>query len=68
MLRTGRFKYCIYDSGGHREQLIDIKNDPGETKNLAEIGDYKDILDVHRKLLREWVEKTGDSIAAQYIV
>ncbi len=68
MLRTGRFKYCIYDSGEHREQLIDIKNDPGETKNLAEIEDYKDILDVHRKLLREWVEKTGDSIAAQYIV
>jgi len=67
MLRTDRFKYCIYDSGRHREQLIDLKLDPGEMKNLAEIKDYKDVLDTHRQLLRGWVERTGDTIAADCI-
>ncbi len=67
MLRTDRFKYCIYDSGGNREQLTDLKNDPGEMRNLAEIGDYKDVLDRHRHLLRSWVERTGDRIAAEYV-
>jgi arylsulfatase A-like enzyme len=67
MLRTARFKYSIYDSGGHREQLIDLKNDPGEMKNLAEEAEYKNVMDTHRDLLRRWVERTGDKIAAQYI-
>jgi len=66
MLRTGRFKYCIYDSGSHREQLIDLKLDPGEMNNLAELEHYKDVLDTHRQLLQRWVEKTGDRIAADY--
>ncbi|GAF82075.1 unnamed protein product, partial [marine sediment metagenome] len=67
MLQTDRFKYCIYDSGKHREQLIDLKHDPGEMKNLAEVEDYKDVLHTHRELLRGWVERTGDRIAANYI-
>jgi len=67
MLRTGRFKYCLYDSGGHREQLIDLENDPGEMNNLAEVADYKDVLNTHRGLLRRWIEKTGDRIAAEYV-
>jgi arylsulfatase A-like enzyme len=67
MLRTDRFKYCIYDSGKHREQLIDLKHDPGEMKNLAEVEDYKDVLDTHRQLLQGWVERTGDRIAAEYV-
>jgi arylsulfatase A-like enzyme len=67
MLRTARFKYSIYDSGAHREQLIDLKDDPGEMKNLAEAGDHKDVLDTHRRLLRGWVERTGDKIAAEYL-
>jgi len=68
MLRTKRYKYCIYDSGRHREQLIDLENDPGEMKNLAEIENYKKVLDEHRRLLRDWVEETGDKIAAKYII
>jgi arylsulfatase A-like enzyme len=68
MLRTKRYKYCIYDSGSHHELLIDLENDPGEMKNLAEIEDYIDILNEHRRLLQDWVEKTGDKIAAEYII
>ena len=67
MLRTDRFKYCIYDSGKNREQLTDLKNDPGEMKNLAKTEDYKDVLDSHRQLLRRWIERTGDRIAAEYV-
>ncbi|MHC4647990.1 MAG: sulfatase family protein [Planctomycetota bacterium] len=68
MLQTGRFKYCVYDSGRGREQLIDLKNDPGEMKNLAERAQSKDVLDNHRQLLHKWVKKNNDKIAAEYIV
>ncbi|MEJ2701734.1 MAG: sulfatase-like hydrolase/transferase [Sedimentisphaerales bacterium] len=67
MVRTDRFKYCIYDSGEHAEQLTDLKNDPGEMKNLAESEEYKDVLNTHRRLLRRWVERTGDKIGAGYV-
>jgi len=66
-LRTGHFKYSIYDSGENREQLIDLKNDPGEMNNLAGRGDYKAVLNKHRRLLRGWVKRTGDRIAAEYV-
>lgn len=68
MLRTDRFKYNVYESGKHREQLIDLKDDPGEMVNLAENPDYKDVLRQHRKRLRGWVEETDDAIAREYIV
>lgn len=66
-LRTDRFKYVIYDSGGNREQLTDLQNDPGEMNNLAGRSEYRDVLETHRKLLRAWVKRTGDGIAAEYI-
>jgi len=68
MLRTKRYKYCIYDFGSRLEQLIDVENDPGEMKNLAEVESFKDVLEKHRRLLRNWVEKTGDKIAARYVI
>jgi choline-sulfatase len=68
MVRTKQFKYCIYDSGRHREQLIDMENDPGEMKNLAGDEKYKDVLVKHRRLLHNWVEKTGDKIGAEYVI
>jgi len=30
---TKDYKYMLYDSGESREQLIDLRNDPGETRN-----------------------------------
>ncbi len=67
MVRTDRFKYCIYESGANREMLIDLQKDPGEMNNLAGDADYKDVLNKHRRLLKRWVERTGDRIAAEYI-
>jgi arylsulfatase A-like enzyme len=68
MVRTKRYKYCIYDSGSRREQLTDLENDPGEIRNLAEVETYKGVLDEHRRLLWAWVEKTGDKIASKYLI
>jgi arylsulfatase A-like enzyme len=67
MVRTERFKYCLYDSGAHREQLTDLQNDPGEMKNLAEDPAFKDALDQHRQLLKNWVRQIDDNIAAAYL-
>ena len=67
MLRTNRYKYSIYDSGTHREQLIDMENDQGEMKNLAETEESRDVLDMHRQLLRRWAARTGDAIGAAYL-
>ncbi|NQT54334.1 sulfatase-like hydrolase/transferase [bacterium] len=68
MVRTKRHKYNVYDSGKHREQLINLEADPGEMTNLAEDPRHKATLDQHRALLQRWVEATGDTIAAKYIV
>ncbi len=68
MVRTARFKYSVYDSGRHREQLVDLERDPGEMKSLAHDEEHQAVLNQHRRLLREWVEETGDKIARQYIV
>lgn len=60
MMRTDRFKYCVYDVGENREQLFDMTADPGEVNNLAVQPDYADILEQHRKLLRAWSQETND--------
>ena len=67
MVRTDRFKYCIYDSGKDREQLTDLKDDPGEMKNLAAVPAFKDVLHEHRRILKDWTARTGDAIGARYI-
>lgn len=68
MIRTASFKYNVYDSGKHREQLIDLKSDPGEMKNLAYNERHKVVLEQHRALLAEWVERAGDEIGKEYLV
>jgi len=50
MVRTPEFKYVTY-TGDPVEQLFDMKNDPGETRNLAAHSHYASVLADHRKLL-----------------
>ena len=66
-IRTDRFKYSIYASGKEREQLVDLMNDPGEMTNLAGLDEYREILTQHRRMLGEWIGKTGDKIGAAYV-
>ena len=47
MVRSARYKYCVYNWGKYREQLFDLKADPGEMLNLAVEAQYRDVLSVH---------------------
>jgi choline-sulfatase len=50
MLRTENFKYIKYVDDPV-EQLFDMKNDPGETRNLAASSQYASALTEHSRLL-----------------
>lgn len=67
MVRTERYKYCLYDSGQNPEQLTDLKDDPGEMRNLAGEPEHKATLRKHRRLLKEWTDKIGDVTGAKYV-
>jgi choline-sulfatase len=68
MLRTVHFKYTVYDSGQRREVLIDLAKDPGEMQNLAEDPAYREVLQEHRRLLRQWYSLNGEQLDAKYVV
>lgn len=61
MIRTGRYKYCVYSEGENREQLFDMENDPDERSNLACKKEYIEELKRHRKLASDWAGLTNDS-------
>ena len=61
MIRTKKYKYCVYDVGQQREQLFDMEADPGETHNLAVDSSYSDELNHHRALIVDWARQTSDS-------
>jgi len=60
MVRSARYKYCVYSEGENRKQLFDMKEDPEETKNLINEPDMEEIIARHEKYLDEWIEKTED--------
>jgi arylsulfatase A-like enzyme len=53
MIRTENYKYIIYANDG-KDQLFDLKSDPGEMKNLASNPGFASVLDEHRSLLKNW--------------
>ena len=61
MIRSARYKYIAYDSGDPREQLFDMQDDPGETRNLAMNADQSEVLAEHRQYLRAWITWTEDT-------
>jgi arylsulfatase A-like enzyme len=67
MIRSQRYKYCIYDSGENRESLVDMENDPGEMRILAHDQQFKKVLDEHRQLLKEWIKTSGDTAGFNYV-
>jgi hypothetical protein len=64
MVRSQRYKYCVYDMGTQRESLVDMQKDPGEMVNVAGDAGYRDILLRHRAMLAEWQRKTNDKFPA----
>jgi arylsulfatase A-like enzyme len=61
MLRSQRYKYCVYSEGQRRESLVDMKKDPGEMKNLAPDAAHQPILAQHRAYLHQWCQENGDN-------
>lgn len=61
MVRSQKYKYIIYTTGARNEQLFDLQNDPGETKNLAQDMNYSKVKEEHRGFLHQWMEKTNDN-------
>lgn len=67
MIRTARYKYCIYDKGRSRESLVDLEKDPGEMVNLAGNPVYRSVLLRHRTLLKKFACKHGDKVALKML-
>jgi arylsulfatase A-like enzyme len=66
MLRSRQFKYCIYRDGKLRESLVDMRNDPGEMKNLVTAPKYRTALNKHRRFLQQWIALSGDADAKSF--
>lgn len=67
MVRSQRYKYCLYSLGGQRESLVDMQDDPGEMVNLAEKDRYRNTLLQHREFLWDFALKHGDNIATSML-
>ena len=61
MIRTERYKYSAFQAGSRREQLVDMRSDPGEMSNLAGTASHAAVLRRHRDMLTEWCRVTDDS-------
>ena len=66
MIRSQRFKYCVYDSEGFRESLVDMVDDPGELINLARMPEFRDALLAHQRLLQQWIKVSDDGEAEAF--
>jgi arylsulfatase A-like enzyme len=67
MVRTERFKYCVYSQGVQRESLVDLQADPGEMKNLARDPGHRQVLLEHRALLAKFAQEHSDPLAASLL-
>lgn len=67
MVRSERYKYCLYSEGKRRESLVDMVNDPGEMVNLADHPDYRDVLIKHRACLKEHARQYEDETALRML-
>jgi arylsulfatase A-like enzyme len=61
MVRSDRYKYCLYSEGELRESLVDMYKDPGEMCNLAGQPESAGILCRHRDYLRCFGQEHADS-------
>jgi choline-sulfatase len=67
MIRTDRYKYCVYAHGQTRESLIDLGKDPGEMTDLARDPAHRQILLTLRERLRKWGVENHDPLIAEML-
>ena len=63
MFRSAQHKYMVYQRDGKTlEYLYDLKNDPGETRNIAEDPAASTALKENRDRFASWARSTGGGI------
>jgi len=67
MVRSDRYKYCVFSRGQQREFLVDMQADPGETTNLAVDPKYREILFQHRALLTRFGKEQNDPLVSELL-
>jgi arylsulfatase A-like enzyme len=67
MVRTDRYKYCLYAHGNRRESLYDLQEDPLETANLASDAAYRQVLLQHRARLTEFATAHHDPLVRELV-
>jgi choline-sulfatase len=67
MVRSDRYKYCLYSEGVRRESLVDMKNDSGEMVNQAGNPTFSKVLAQHRAYLREHAQRHNDATAMEML-
>jgi len=60
MVRYYNYKYILYSYGTPNEQLFDLKNDPGETQNLANTLQNREMKDFLSSRLSLWMKEKKD--------
>jgi arylsulfatase A-like enzyme len=68
MLRSARYKYCVYRPGTRRESLVDLQEDPGEMINLVNSSAHQNVLNQHRAYLQEWIDESQDNEAHAFAI
>lgn len=63
-----QFKYVVYSWGRWREQLFDLRTDPGEQRNLAVEATFDDTLEECRHRLLAWCLDSGDEAFLKRLV
>jgi arylsulfatase A-like enzyme len=64
MIRTERYKYCVYAYGEHRESLVDLQADPGEMNDLAQDPKFRNVVLEYRGRLQAFASAHGDALVA----
>jgi len=67
MVRSDRYKYCLYSEGKRRESLVDMKAAPGEMVNQAGNPEFKEALAQHRGYLKAFAKAHGDHRALEML-
>jgi arylsulfatase A-like enzyme len=67
MVRSDRFKYCVFSRGLQRESLVDLQADPGETTDLATDPKYREVLLQHRELLARFGKEHNDALVTRLL-
>jgi len=68
MIRSARYKYVVFSEGARREMLFDLRDDPGETRNLAPEPAHHKTLAAYRAALGRWLDRTDDDFPREALL